>query len=406
VRRLYPDARSATVGVGAALTAAVALVVVASRKAADAASSPIVPSGSWEATLVAAGVASFVLYVVVLVLLRRDGPLVPVLVLAACVQLLPLLGPTLLSRDAYTYWAYGRVGTVHDANPYADEPADWPDDPATIAMGASWRGQPTLYGPAFTVTSEGVASMAGESPRRASLLFRALAASSILAIVALAAFLAHRKAFAAAFVGLNPLVALHFGGGGHNDAPMIALVLAALALQRARHERLSGAGWALSALVKWVAAAFLALVVLGEWRRDGRRLLGWSAAWLAILAVGATALYGAAWLHAAELLSKQARRTGSLGLSAWLQDLGLSHRAIVVVIGLLTLAAAAWLASQAWRGDVRLGLAGVLLAALQGWLNPWYALWGVGLAAPEEDRTAHVLAVALSGLLLLDALPP
>jgi hypothetical protein len=48
---------------------------------------------------------------------------------------------------------------------------------------------------------------------------------------------------------------------------------------------------------------------------------------------------------------------------------------------------------------------GVLLAALQGWLNPWYAVWGVSLAAPEEDSTAHIGAVLLTGLLLHDALP-
>ena len=77
----------------------------------------------------------------------------------------------------------------------------------------------------------------------------------------------------------------------------------------------------------------------------------------------------------------------------------------LVLIGLLTLVAAAWLGREAWHGRVRLGLAGVLLAALQGWLNPWYALWGLALAAPEEDRTAQSLAVALSGFLLLDALP-
>jgi hypothetical protein len=272
-------------------------------------------------------------------------------------------------------------------------------------MGSSWREQPSLYGPVFTLLSEVVANVAGDSPKRASLLFRGIASLSIVAIVLLAALLARNRPFAAALVGLNPLVALHFGGGGHNDALMIALVLAALALHRSRRETLSGLAWALAALVKWVPLAFLALVIVGGHGRQERRLLAWSAGWLASLAVTATALYGTAWLSAAERLSSQARRTSSIGLSGWLGDLGLSHRPTVVVIGLLTLIAASWLTVQAWRGDVRLGLAGVLLAALQGWLNPWYALWGLALAAPEEDRTAQVLAVALSAFLLRDALP-
>lgn len=394
-------------GVGAAVVVVglVAAMIVAADRASDAASSPITPPDRWKTVLVLAGLAAFATYGCLLLLLRSGGPLVPILVLAIALQLLPLVGPTLLSRDAYTYWAYGRVGAVHDANPYRDAPARWPDDPATIEMGSSWREQPSLYGPAFTLVSEAVAAIAGDSPRRASFLFRGLAALSIVAIVALAALLARNKAYAAAFVGLNPLVALHFGGGGHNDALMIAFVLGALALHRGRRDTLGGLAWALSALVKWVSLAFLALVVIGERRGDGRRVLGWSVGWLVVFGLFASALYGTAWLGAAERVSQQARRTGSIGLSGWLDDLGLSHRTIVVVIGVLTLAAAWWLARQAWRGHVRLGLAGVTLAVLQGWLNPWYALWGLALAAPEEDRTAQSLAVALSGFLLLDALP-
>ena len=383
----------------------VAAVLVAADRTPDAASSPLTPPGGWEAVLISTAVLAFVAYVGVLLLLRRGGHLIPILVLASILQLIPLLGPTLLSRDVYAYWAYGRVGAVHEANPYEDAPAQWPDDPATQAMGSSWREQPSLDGPAFTLLSEAVAAAAGDSARHASAIFRGLAALSILAIVALASFLAVNRAFAAAFVGLNPLVALHFGGGGHNDALMIALVLGALALHRRRRDSLGGAAWALSALVKWVSLAFLALVALGERRERGRRILGWGACWILAFGAGATALYGIAWFTAAERLSAQARRTGSIGLSGWLQDVGLSHRAIVVLIALLTLAAAAWLGTQAWRGNVRLGLAGVLLAALQGWLNPWYALWGLALAAPEQDRTAQVLAVALSAFLLRDALP-
>jgi hypothetical protein len=402
VSRLYRHAGAILAGLVVGL---VATVLVAAERAPDASSSPLRPPRGWELTLVAASALAFVAYVGVLLVLRRGGPLVPILVLAAVLQLLPLLGPTLLSRDVYAYWAYGRIGAIHDGNPYDDVPADRPDDPATQAMGSSWREQPSLYGPMFTVLSEAVAKATADSARRASFAFRAIASLSILAIVALAAFLAVDRAFAAAFVGLNPLVALHFGGGGHNDALMIALVLAALSLHRRRSDTLAGAAWALSALVKWVSLAFLALVALGERRERGARVAGWAFLWVIAFAVGATVLYGTAWFTAAERLSEQARRTGSIGLSGWLQDVGLGHRPIVVLIGVLTLAAAAWLGAQAWRGNVRLGLAGVLLAVLQGWLNPWYALWGLALAAPEHDRTAQVLAIALSAFLVTDALP-
>jgi hypothetical protein len=46
-----------------------------------------------------------------------------------------------------------------------------------------------------------------------------------------------------------------------------------------------------------------------------------------------------------------------------------------------------------------------VLALGQGWLNPWYASWGVALSAPEDDRLAHGLALGLTVFLMLDALP-
>ncbi len=379
--------------------------LVAAAKADDAASSPIVPPGGWELVLVLAGIGAFAAYVAALLLLGRGGPLAPIVVIAVVLQGIALVGPTLLSRDTYTYWAYARVGTVHDANPYDAPPSEWPDDPATIRMGSSWREQPSLYGPAFTALSEVAAVLAGDSERRAELLLRGIASSSVIAIVVLAAVLARNRALAAALVGLNPLVVLHFGGGGHNDALMMALVLAALVLHQRRHTPAAGLAWALASLVKWVPLAFLALIALGDRKRHERRLLAWTGASLVGLAGLASLAYGLAWFSAAERLSEQARRTSSIGLSGWLADLGLSHRPTVVVIGLLTIVAAAWLGTQAWRGHVRLGLAGVLLAVLQGWLNPWYALWGLSLSAADEDRTAQGLAVALSGFLLTDALP-
>lgn len=59
--------------------------------------------------------------------------------------------------------------------------------------------------------------------------------------------------------------------------------------------------------------------------------------------------------------------------------------------------------SAAVTGRARLGLAAALLAAFQGWLNPWYAIWGLALsAADDRERAGRLLSVALTGYLLLD----
>ena len=219
----------------------------------------------------------------------------------------------------------------------------------------------------------------------------------MLAIIGLAVLLARNRQFAAAFVGWNPLLALHFAGGGHNDALMMALVLGALVLASRGRPGGAGLAWVAAIAVKWVAVAFAGLVLLGARFRE-RRLLGGLALGGVVVVATSFTLFGSSWIRAGSGLSSQARRTGSIGLSGWLADLGLAHRPTLAMITLLTLAAVAWLSWQAWNGRVRLGLAGVLLAAVQGWLNPWYAVWGVSLAAPEEDTAAHVGAVLLTGL--------
>jgi hypothetical protein len=58
-----------------------------------------------------------------------------------------------------------------------------------------------------------------------------------------------------------------------------------------------------------------------------------------------------------------------------------------------------------WRGVLRLGLAGDLVALAQARLNPWYGVWGIGLAGATEEVAGRVLAVGLTALLLVDVLP-
>ena len=111
----------------------------------------------------------------------------------------------------------------------------------------------------------------GESPGLAAWAYRGLAAAAMIALVLLAARLSARPAFAAAFVGWNPLLAVHFAGGGHNDAWMMAFVLAALALAATGRPGLAGASWAVAITIKWVPLLFLPLRFLAA-RRAGRQV--------------------------------------------------------------------------------------------------------------------------------------
>ena len=388
---------------GAGCLAGVVLAVLASRHTTITEHSPVRPPGGWRDAWTWGLVGAFVLYVAGLALLRRGAaPRAAVLVLAAAIQLAPLAAPLLLSTDAYSYWDYGRVAAVHHGNPYADRPSRFPDDPAYRRMGRDWQHKPSVYGPVFTLGSEGVAHAAGDSPRSATRAFRIAAA---VAMVALAALASLWGSFAAAFVGWSPLLALHFAGGGHNDVLMMLFVLAALAATRTGRYRWAGPAWVAALSMKMTALVFLPLRVL-EAQRRGRQVSHWSfvAAALVVAAV-AFARYGPDWLGVLSPVANQLHSTSSLGLPYWADKLGLSERRATEALLAAYAVFYLWLLWEAWRGRARLGLAACGLLLATSWLQPWYAVWAVPLAAVEEDTLARLAALALSAYFLHDALP-
>jgi alpha-1,6-mannosyltransferase len=355
---------------------------------------------------VALATIALVAYVAGSSLLRhRTASLTAVAVIAAAVQLGPLAGPLLVSTDAWTYWSYARLAVVHGENPYSAVPADAPADPSLPWVGTSWRETSSIYGPAFTLASEPVARIAGDSAARAAWLFKALAALGMLVATLAATRVARNAVFACAFVGWNPVVALHAAGGGHNDAWVAALVAGALAFAAAGRRQLAGAAWATAILVKWVPLLLLPLRAL-EARHQGRRVqhLGFAGAFAAIAAV-ATWRYGTGWVHALEPVARKAGEQTSYAVPSRMAQLGVPHRAAAVALALVFVAAYVWLARQAARGRARLGLTSALLLLTTPWLVVWYLAWPVTLAGSEDDRTAQWLTVALSAYLLPQAIP-
>lgn len=384
-------------------------VAVAAARPEDSPISPDHAGGDtgWSWLYLAALAGAFCFYLAGLALARAPAVrLAPVMAVAVLIQIAPLAGPVLLSTDVYTYWAYGRIGAVYGENPYDAAPSEFPGDPAYAVMGEDWRETTSVYGPGFTLLSEGHAIAAGDSPSTAAWLYRGFAAASMLALVALAARLGRRPALAAAFVGWNPLLAVHFAGGGHNDALMMVLVLGALALSASRRPNLAGVSWAASIALKWVPAIFLVLRAL-EARASGRpvRHLGFG---LAAGALAGLALwrYGLGWVGAVVPLAENATKQAVYSIpNRFSQVTGLPEGAAAGLFAGLFAFAFAWLAREARRGRARLGLAAGLLLVSTPWLVPWYAVWAVPLAAIEEDRTARVLALAVSAYLLRDAVP-
>jgi Glycosyltransferase family 87 len=366
------------------------------------------PEGAerWAWLYLGAAVGAFIAYVAGLrLLIARPARVLPVAVLALAIQLAPLGAPLLLSTDAWTYWGYGRIAAVHDGNPYEDEPSQFPDDPAFPFIGTEWHDTTSVYGPAFTLASEPIAETAGASEDAAAWIYKTLAALAVCAAAALAARLSVRRSFAWAFVGWNPLLALHFAGGGHNDAWIAALVLAALALAAVGRRGLSGGVWALAIAVKWVPVVLLPLHALAE-RSHGRRLAYAGLGTAALLIAGlATWRYDLAWVGALGPLAGNAGEGTSFALPRRLEQIGVPYELAVAVLVAGFAVGYLVLAREAWRGHARLALAACLLLLATPYLVAWYVVWAVPLAAAEDDRLAQLLALGLSAYLLSQAVP-
>jgi len=376
--------------------------------------SPLVPgfagsltgASKWAWLYLVCAVGAFAAYVVgVATLDRFGGALRPVAALSVAIQLAPLGAPLLLSSDAWTYWDYGRIVAVHGGNPYVDTPSDYPRDPAYPYVGAAWRHSTSVYGPAFTLASEPVALASGESADAAAWIFKSLAAVTVLAATAGATLLARRRAFACAFVGWNPLLALAFAGGGHNDAWMAALVLGALVAAASARRQWAGASWAAAVLVKWIPLLFLPLRAL-EARADARpvRHLGFAAAACVIVAV-AWWQFGWHWLGAFGPLAHNANQETRFSIPHRLESAGVPRGVALGVLAAAFAAGYVWLLWSARRGRARLALAACFALLVTPYLAAWYLVWAVPLAAAEDDRAAQLLTLALTAYLLRQAVP-
>lgn len=311
------------------------------------------------------------------------------------VQALPLVAPLILSKDVYAYWGAARVVTVHEANPYRAFPADFPRDPALPFVSEQWRASAPPYGPLWVTAATLPAVAAGTSAHRAELGYRLLALLGVLFTVGLIAART-RNAAAVAFLGWNPLIAIHFAGGGHNDAWMAALMaLAVLTRGTAR----AGAAWPLAAAIKAVPLVLLPLELARTRFRLPRRFSISLVCTGAVIIIVSTAVFGTGWVSAS---LATAHASSTLGAGHWLMRAGLSHRSAVIIGGLAFLTVYAALMVEAWRnGRARLSLAASVLSLSSSALRPWYALWSVALAAAEEDKVAAIVAYGVTVYLLL-----
>ena len=207
------------------------------------------------------------------------------------------LAPPLFSRDLYSYAGQGEM-VAHGISPYLYGTGVLGVTPFSTLPGPFWANTPSPYGPAFLWLDGLATDLSRHQVLTDLVLLRLLAVAGLamaLWAIPVLARAAGRDAAPAVVLALgSPLVLTTLVGGAHNDALMLGLLLAGLAVAR-RHGTVPGIVLcALAASVK--APALLAVLFLAwNWPGPGARLtrrLGHAAAGCAI---GLATLSAVSW---------------------------------------------------------------------------------------------------------------
>jgi len=351
---------------------------------------------------------------------RHSGFPVKRVVLVVVIWAVPLLvAPPLFSRDVYTYAAQGEMMS-HHINPYAYGPEVLGATPFNTMADAVWSGTESPYGPTF-LSADGVLDQASGHQILADLvLLRLLEVGGIALMVAATPILARslkRDPAHAVLLGAgSPLVLLSLVAGAHNEALMVGLLMAGLAVAR-RFGTVPGVILcALAAGVKSPAALgvlFLGWVWAGPGASTRRRIahtLGAGLIALATLEV-MSLISGTGWGWVRTTTTADASFTGVTPVNAVARSVSIvSHvlqvpvstmdvRPVFSVLGLLIAIYVGYrlLLRSPDEGVVRcLGLTLLVLALLGPIVWSWYVTWGVVVLAPVALGRLRTALIVIS----------
>jgi hypothetical protein len=278
-----------------------------------------------------------------------------------------------------------------------------------------WPFLHSPYGPLFTLASYATAPLGLAGGLWA---FKAVAVISSLGAVWLIARaaqrLGHSPLWAAAFVGLNPVLLELAIGGAHNDTLILLSLAAALSLSAGASPRFRAAAVSLVAGIgiKVTAGLVLPFLILAP-PRTRERLSVAGAAGLSLLALAALGLIGFG-AHALGFLSavgeqqqlvathsipaEMARVVGLSGTPTW-------WRHVFVGVFVVVLAGALWRTARGGDWRVAAGWTTLALLLSTAWLLPWYVIWALPLAAVSGDRRLRAATLIFCAYAVLIHLP-
>ncbi len=352
---------------------------------------------------------------------ENEGFPVKRVVLVVVVWAVPLLlAPPLFSRDVYTYAAQGEM-VSHNINPYVYGPSVLGSTPFNSFNDSFWANNASPYGPNFLALDGGVDRASGHNFLIDLTLLRLVEVAGIALMVAATPTLARwakRDPAHAVLLGAgSPLVLLSLVAGDHNDALMVGLLMAGLAVARRVGTVPGVILCALAAGVK--SPAMLGVLFLG-WVWAGpdastRRRIGHTAlaGLIALATMELMALVtGFGWGWVGTTTTAAAAFTGVTPINLVARAVSILTHVLQVpvstahlhpVFEVLGLLVAAYVAFRLLRrapqdGVVRcLGLALLVFALLGPIVWAWYVTWGVVVAAAAAtSRMRNALIVIIT----------
>ncbi len=357
----------------------------------------------------------------------RPGVPVRRVVLVVAVWAVPLLvAPPLFSRDVYSYAGQGEM-VSHHIDPYLYGTGVLGSTPFSTMPDSVWTDTPSPYGPTF-LSIDGVLNTAsGHEILPDIVLLRLLEVAGLALIVGATPALARRLGrdpAEAILLGAGcPLVLTTFIGGAHNDALMLGLLMAGLAVAQ---EWGTVPGVILCAAAAGVKSpAALGVVFLGwAWAGPGasirRRLIHLLAAGLIALCtlevISAVSGTGWGWLHTSTAADKSftfvtpidalSRAVSGAGHLVDLHIPVLGARTFFSVVGLIAAAVIGLrLLARSTRSTIprNLGLTLLVVALLGPILWGWYVAWGVIVLAPAATGALRRIVIVISTVEVLIA---
>jgi hypothetical protein len=351
-------------------------------------------------------IAMYVLYVLAFTNADRLGARWTIGTLVA-IHAAFFLAPPLQFTDVFNYINYGRMGVVHNLNPYSVIPLLEPHNDPSFAL-SNWHHLLSPYGPAFTLFTYALVPLGVAASFWAIKLALALASLGTLVLVWRCAGLLGRSPRAAiAFVGLNPIFLVWGLGADHNDTLMLFFVVLAvyLYLRSPVAPRASGA-WLMVAIFFKASAAVLLPIFIAAGNRHG--FIRGAVITAAALGVVSLIVFGP---HLPDL-STQSRLVTSVGvpnlIGLALGQGGETHTLHAVIDVVLVLVIGACSLAVLRRRLNWLTAAAIVLAVLTvslSWAVPWYLEWILPFAALSPSRRLRGAIVVLGAYFLLAFMP-